>query len=508
MRFRKSNTFQTRVILILFLIGISCLILLTPWSIIAEPDANDSETASASITSGDDQKYMLSALGETLHYDFTLKKLQDGLPETYHIEVKAENEGSIKLSDSSDSSVTLRKSGESKQIKVEIILPVNEIDCYYRFFFNVTSTNMPPVSEIIYALVSPEGVTLTDILKPVLVIRPSTDYLGIVKQEEPLNVDIEVTCYVESTRVYLSYEILTVNNENIDPNTDLDISISDAQDIAKGETKKFKLTIQFKEEFENRVRSTINIQIEAKSGSGEQITKPVILYFVVRNEPDDNFLIGVIESPIGIVTISSLVILGSIGAAISSHEAGKYWLLSMLFIPLYTKLHKNKILDHFTRGRVYEYIRNNPGTHYSEIKRELELNNGSLTYHLHTLEREELVKSRTSGRFKVFYPTGAKIPKDMEPQIISIRRQILDIIREEPGITQKELGLRLPNKKQRTISYHVKNMAREGVLDLKKDGRETKCFIAEKIVDVKRSDQTEDNYSDEEITTEVVFRQI
>ena len=96
----------------------------------------------------------------------------------------------------------------------------------------------------------------------------------------------------------------------------------------------------------------------------------------------------------------------------------------------------------------------------------------------------------------------------MEPQIISIRRQILDIIREEPGITQKELGLRLPNKKQRTISYHVKNMAREGVLDLKKDGRETKCFIAEKIVDVKRSDQTEDNYSDEEITTEVVFRQI
>jgi predicted transcriptional regulator/competence protein ComGC len=507
MRLRRTKAFQIKLILILFLISISIVILIPPISTIAEQDTTNSETATASLTSGGDREYKISELGKILYYDFTLRKHQGELTETYQIKVKAESGGSIELSDSRDSSVTLTKD-KSKVIAVEIILPDNEIDGYYRFFFNVTSTNMPESGKIIYALVSPEGVILTNNLKPVLVITPTNDYLGIVTQDEPLNVDIEVTCYVESTRVYLSYNILAMDNNKIDPNNDLDISISDAQDIAKGETKKFKLTIQFKEELQNRIENTIRIQIEAKSASGSEITKPVTLRFVARNEPDDNFLIGVIESPLAIVSISSLIILGTIGAAVTSHEAGKYWLLSLLFIPLYTKLHKNKILDHFTRGRVYEYVRNNPGTHYSEIKRELELNNGSLTYHLHTLEREELIKSRTSGRFKVFYPTDVKIPKDMEPQISSIRRQILDIIREVPGITQKELGLRLPNKKQRTISYHVKNMSREGILELKKEGRETKCFIAEKVVDIKQSDQTDGKYSDEEITSEVVFRQI
>jgi predicted transcriptional regulator len=75
----------------------------------------------------------------------------------------------------------------------------------------------------------------------------------------------------------------------------------------------------------------------------------------------------------------------------------------------------------------------------------------------------------------------------MEPQVSSIRRQILNIIREIPGITQKDLALKLPIKKQRTISYHIKNMEREGVLRLEKAGRETKCFIADNVIEIKQT---------------------
>ena len=176
-------------------------------------------------------------------------------------------------------------------------------------------------------------------------------------------------------------------------------------------------------------------------------------------------------------------------------------------------MHKDKILDHFTRGRVYEYIRNHPGVHYSEIKRELKLNNGNLTYHLHTLEREALIKSRTRGRFKVFYPMDVKIPQDMEPEISSIRKEILDIIREHPGISQKELGLLLPSKKQRTISYHIKNMSREGVIKLEKDGRETRCYITEEVIEVKELKGSADYVKEDASSTkylddDVVFRQI
>ena len=84
----------------------------------------------------------------------------------------------------------------------------------------------------------------------------------------------------------------------------------------------------------------------------------------------------------------------------------------------------------------------------------------------------------------------------------------MEIIREHPGISQKELGTLLPNKKQRTISYHVKNMSREGVLELVKDGRETKCYITEKVLDIKQTNQKEEKYPNETISDDVVFRQI
>ena len=106
-----------------------------------------------------------------------------------------------------------------------------------------------------------------------------------------------------------------------------------------------------------------------------------------------------------------------------------------------------------------------------------------------------------------------KIPADMEPQISSFRSQLLDIIREHPGISQKELGVFLPNKKQRTISYHIKTMSREGVLLLEKVGRETQCYITENVIDMKVPSDGEDRgetdrYSSKYIENDMIFMQI
>ena len=93
------------------------------------------------------------------------------------------------------------------------------------------------------------------------------------------------------------------------------------------------------------------------------------------------------------------------------------------------------------------------------------------------------------------------------------KKQILDIIRDQPGISQKELGLQIPTKKQRTISYHIKNMAREGVIRLEKDGRETKCYLKESVIDIKESGESidqvkDDKYSSKYIENDTILRQI
>ena len=102
----------------------------------------------------------------------------------------------------------------------------------------------------------------------------------------------------------------------------------------------------------------------------------------------------------------------------------------------------------------------------------------------------------------------------MEPHITSFRKRILEIIRHHPGISQKELGLKLPTKKQRTISYHIKTMSREGVIRLEKDGRETKCYIRDKIIDIKQDigvdekiSETEE-YSHRHLDKDSILRQI
>ncbi|NIP33510.1 MAG: hypothetical protein GWN18_01105, partial [Thermoplasmata archaeon] len=68
-------------------------------------------------------------------------------------------------------------------------------------------------------------------------------------------------------------------------------------------------------------------------------------------------------------------------------EVGRVALLSLLLVPLYTKIKREKVMDHFVRGRIYEFVCQNPGVNYSAIKEQFKLTNGTVTYHLSMLER-------------------------------------------------------------------------------------------------------------------------
>jgi PKD repeat protein len=164
----------------------------------------------------------------------------------------------------------------------------------------------------------------------------------------------------------------------------------------------------------------------------------------------------------GVTTATAgLIAIGAVGGT----DLGRYKFFTLL-IPLFTRLRKARILDHFERGRIYEHIRKTPGDSYSSIRKTLGIKNGALAHHLRVLEVHEYIVSRRDGMYKRFYPKGMRIPEGKHK---SIQEQLLEMIMGNPKITQKEMAERLGIDRS-TVNYHIKILMAMGVIRSEKDG--------------------------------------
>jgi len=172
-----------------------------------------------------------------------------------------------------------------------------------------------------------------------------------------------------------------------------------------------------------------------------------------------------------LAAVGALSVLGLLGLLYSD----KYRFFT-LFAPLYTRIKKKHVLDHFTRGRIYGYIETNPGAHYNIIRDALSLNNGSLTYHLRMLEKTEYINSKKAGKCRYFYPASMNISE--KNGLSNMQNSILEKIVEKPDITQKEIADET-GVSQQVISYNVKKMMKDGVVKAKKNGMGSCLYVAE-----------------------------
>ncbi len=145
-------------------------------------------------------------------------------------------------------------------------------------------------------------------------------------------------------------------------------------------------------------------------------------------------------------------------------------------ISFYSKLSKKDILNHEIRGLIRGYIIANPGDHYSSIKRNLDLNNGTLAYHLRVLEQNGFVKSMFDGIYKRYYPANINISKLKKN--VSKQEEIFNIILEHPGVTMDQIG-RLIGVSRQVVNYHVKNLIRAGIVDYKRDDKSARFYPLE-----------------------------
>ncbi|UCG68384.1 MAG: transcriptional regulator [Thermoplasmata archaeon] len=126
------------------------------------------------------------------------------------------------------------------------------------------------------------------------------------------------------------------------------------------------------------------------------------------------------------------------------------------------------------RKRILDIIRNKPGIHFREILREADIAMGELEYHLHVLEKNEIVSKITNTYYTRYYPAYELGVRDKK--IMSLLRQkmlreiLLFIIQEKnPGHGDIAKEFRLVKS---TASFYIDKLLKFGMIEKNKTGRE------------------------------------
>lgn len=160
-----------------------------------------------------------------------------------------------------------------------------------------------------------------------------------------------------------------------------------------------------------------------------------------------------------------------------------------------------------TRKEIFEYVRANPGVHFSQLKRDLDMETGLLQYHLRELERYGVLESEEhQGKRRVF------VTRELDPE----ERQILATLRYET--TRRILLFLLESGPSRnssiaeeigvtpaTISWHLSNLIDAGVVERVKDGRTSLYRVANEELTVQLLVRFQESFVDRAVDRIIDF---
>jgi predicted transcriptional regulator len=141
-----------------------------------------------------------------------------------------------------------------------------------------------------------------------------------------------------------------------------------------------------------------------------------------------------------------------------------------LVMPLFTRIKRERTLDHFVRGQIFQYVKMNPGASYSTIKRQLGLRNGTLTYHLKMLQLQGFLRAEREGLHCFFFPADMPKPAARTVWLSATQARLAGLLAASPGVTQAEL-VKISGLKQQVVSYNMLALERAGVVSVKREGR-------------------------------------
>ena len=154
-----------------------------------------------------------------------------------------------------------------------------------------------------------------------------------------------------------------------------------------------------------------------------------------------------------------------------------------LFLPLYTKLKKDHLLDVPARENIFRLIQATPGIHFLQIHKTLRTDRssavayGQLAYHLSQMERFELIVSKREGRYRRYFDTNARLGADAA-RVALLQTTPVPLIAkallESPGSTQMALHQRLSSNlpiTRQALAYHLKRLVAKDLAVVANEGR-------------------------------------
>jgi Uncharacterized protein conserved in archaea len=133
------------------------------------------------------------------------------------------------------------------------------------------------------------------------------------------------------------------------------------------------------------------------------------------------------------------------------------------------------VLDLDTRKEIFEHVRANPGVHFNQLKRDLDMETGLLQHHLDTLEEYGVLVSEShQGKRRVF--VAQELDEDERTVLSSLRYEttrhiLLFLLENGParnGEIVEEVGVSPP-----TVSWHTSRLVEEEVVTEVSEGRTT-----------------------------------
>ncbi len=188
--------------------------------------------------------------------------------------------------------------------------------------------------------------------------------------------------------------------------------------------------------------------------------------------------------------VPTVSVIGVFGAVyISRREVSRYRWFALL-VPLFTRLTKKDIEKDIEqqnfRGRIYQFIYNNPGAHYSQIKKDVGIGNGQLTHHLEMLQSLGFIKGRNSGKFKIFCVRGMNFPDKTERpvKLNMTQRSIVHLLfSTRELLSQKDIRNKIPEKvSQQAVSGNIKILEFYGIVRGVKKGTKRYVQIQSQVI--------------------------
>ena len=157
------------------------------------------------------------------------------------------------------------------------------------------------------------------------------------------------------------------------------------------------------------------------------------------------------------------------------------WTGLAAFLPLYSHITDDEILDDPNRAGIYRLIQSEPGISTKDIADRLDLAWGTVTHHLGKLEKRRFVVSKKYGKYRRYFANGAGGSQDKDAlAVLRLDRtgDVAALIQKQPGLTQKAVSQVL-GVSSSTILWHVKRLEEVKLVRKVREGKLVRYYPGE-----------------------------